>query len=159
MTDKELLLEISNMMDRKISPIKEDISNIKRDIIDMKKGMLDMKKDILNMKEDISNMQEDIVKMKEDISEIREDMSGMEMRITNLEVEVKDIKAKVSHIELVVESDVKPRLQNIESCYLATYQRYIEETKDMQVIKMDVEVLKSVVAEHSKKLQKLETAV
>ena len=41
-----------------------------------------------------------------------------------LDAKLKPIHTKTSSIELLLENDILPRLQNIESCYTSTYRRY-----------------------------------
>lgn len=85
MTDNELLLAISNMMDEKLEPVKTDIKNTR----------------------------------------------------------------------ILIENDILPRLQNIETCYTSTYRRYSNGIEEMKALKSDMDIIKKVVAEHSEKLKKL----
>ena len=107
MTDNEILLNLSNMLE----PIREDISG--------------MKKDISGMKNDISGIKGDI----------------------------SDIKVRVKKLELTQENVVIPRLNNIEACYVSTYERYKQGVEEQETMKQDVSILKRVVTEHSLKLQ------
>ena len=95
MTDNEMLLAISNMLE----PIRQDIQNMKNDIT--------------------------------------------------------EIKDKVTRIELNQENFVLPRLQNIESCYTSTFNRYKNSVEDYETMKQDIQILKNVVTEHTEKLQKI----
>ena len=58
-------------------------------------------------------------------------------------------------IKLTLENEIIPRLQTIENCYITTYQRYASGINELEALKADVEILKKVAAEHSKKLQKI----
>ena len=102
MTDNELLLAISNMLD----PLRKDIQ-----------------------------------KTRDDIQETRND--------------IQEIKTRVKNIELVQESKILPRLEEIESCYTSTYNRYKDNVETYETMKQDISIIKKVVAEHSEKLQKL----
>ena len=48
-----------------------------------------------------------------------------------------------------------PRLENIEDCYVSTFNKYSESFNKIEAIQSDVDMLKKVVAEHSEKLQKI----
>lgn len=85
MTDNELLLAISNMMDKKLQPIKEDIQFLK----------------------------------------------------------------------LQNENEIVPRLQEIESCYTSTYNRYKNGAAQIDQLQLDMDIVKNVISEHSDKLQKI----
>ena len=66
-----------------------------------------------------------------------------------------ELKGRVKKIELTQENVILPRLQTIESCYTSTYGRYQEQVEDYEAMKQDVSILKEVVTEHSKILQKI----
>ena len=58
-------------------------------------------------------------------------------------------------IKIILENDILPRLQNIESCYTDTYKRYVIGVEQLEALQTDMEILKRVVSEHSRKLQNL----
>ena len=62
---------------------------------------------------------------------------------------------KLKPIQLTQENEIIPRLQNIESCYTSTYNRYSKSINQLNTIQTDVDILKKVVTEHSEKLQKI----
>ena len=66
-----------------------------------------------------------------------------------------DILPQLKKIELTQENDILPRLQNIESCYISTFKRYQTGIEEMEAMQADMEVMKSVIREHSEKLQRL----
>lgn len=72
---------------------------------------------------------------------------------TLFDKKLKPIEQRLTNIELTLENDVKPRLQNIESCYTSTYNRYKSSVEDYENIKEDIRILKEVVKEHSEKLK------
>ena len=59
---------------------------------------------------------------------------------------------QLDHMNLLMENDVLPRLQNIESCYVDTYRRYVVKMEEMDSLKLDMDVVKDVLKEHSGKL-------
>ncbi len=72
-----------------------------------------------------------------------------------LDSKLKPIKDDVRGINLTLENDILPRLQNIESCYTSTYRRYQSGINQLEAMQADIDVMKKVIAEHSEKLQKL----
>ena len=60
---------------------------------------------------------------------------------------------QLDHMNLLMENDVLPRLQNIESCYVDTYRRYVVKMEEMDSLKLDMDVVKDVLKEHSGKLE------
>lgn len=72
-----------------------------------------------------------------------------------LDSKLKPIKNDVTSINITLENDILPRLQNIESCYTSTYKRYQSGIEQIEAMQADIEVIKKVVSEHSEKLQRL----
>ncbi len=75
---------------------------------------------------------------------------------TKLDARLQPIENRLKRIEIdLLENNVIPRLQTIESCYTDTYNRYKDYADKMEAAFADIELLKKVVSEHSEKLQKL----
>lgn len=72
-----------------------------------------------------------------------------------LDKKLKPINDRLKKIELTQENDILPRLQNIESCYTSTYKRYQTGIEQIDAMQADIDVIKSVIREHSEKLQKI----
>lgn len=70
-------------------------------------------------------------------------------RLDNLEADMKYVKV------VQLENNIIPRLNTIEACYMDTSRRYMESTEQISTMKADIEVLKSVVSEHSQKLSRI----
>ena len=72
-----------------------------------------------------------------------------------LKNDLQTVKDEVHQIKLYQENIVLPRLNTIESCYGDTYDRYRSYVEKMDAAFIDIDILKKVVSEHSRKLQKL----
>ncbi len=127
MTDNELLLAISNMMDAKLEPVNNEIQGIKGELQGIKGEIRDLKEDVQVLKEDVQVLKEDVA----------------------------DLKIRVKKIELTQETQILPQLNTIQECYISTYNRYKTSVDDYEEMKLDISVLKNVVAQHSEKLQVL----
>ena len=74
-----------------------------------------------------------------------------------MDEKVKPLERRLKRIEVnLLENNVIPRLNTIENCYLSTYERYKNGGDKMETIAADVEMMKTVMSEHSQRLQKLE---
>ncbi len=79
-----------------------------------------------------------------------------EMLDKKLDAKIAPLENRLKKIEVdLLENNVIPRLNTIESCYTDTYSRYNDYGDKMQSVFEDVELLKKVVMEHSEKLQKI----
>lgn len=79
----------------------------------------------------------------------------IENRLDRLENRMDVLENSVKRIDVQIENEIVPRLQNIEACYTDTYQRYQDYADRMEAAFEDIELLKKVVSEHSEKLQKI----
>lgn len=68
---------------------------------------------------------------------------------------LKPIDQRLTNIELTLENDIRPRLQNIEACYLSIYERYKNSVEGYEAMQADIALLKTVAREHGEKLQQL----
>ncbi len=109
-TDDDLLLGISNLLDRKLGVIQNDLSDVRNEIVLLR---------------------------------------------TDVSRELISIRADIRSINIRMENDILPRLQNIEDCYLSTYRRYQSGVNQIDAIQADVDVLKAVVTNHSGILQNM----
>lgn len=70
-----------------------------------------------------------------------------------MDKKLKPINDRLTKIELTQENKILPRLQEIESCYTGTFNRYQSGVEQIEAIQADIDVIKSVIREHSEKLQ------
>lgn len=74
---------------------------------------------------------------------------------TLFDKKLKPVEKRLKNIELALENDIKPRLQNIEGCYIATFDRYKNGAEGYETMRADIDIMKKVIAEHSEKIQKM----
>ena len=72
-----------------------------------------------------------------------------------MDKKLQPLKKDIQFLKLQNENEILPRLQNIESCYLSTYKRYQAGIEQIESMQSDIDVMKSVLREHSEKLQKI----
>ena len=81
-----------------------------------------------------------------------ERMEGQLVQISNWMVQIDN---RTKKLEVMLEFDIKPRLQNIEACYTSTYDRYKSGVEQIETMQADIDIMKKVLEEHSEKLQKI----
>lgn len=75
-----------------------------------------------------------------------------EMLDKKLDARLNPIENRIKRIEVdILESQVIPRLNTIESCYTSTFDRYKDSVEDYEAIKQDISIMKKVITEHSEK--------
>ena len=142
MTNNELLLAISDMMDKKLKseiqaelqPLKDDISHIKDDINYMKSDINHLNNDVSNIKSDINHLNDDVSNIKSDINHLNDDINSIKM-----------------HLENVTDKNIQLLAEN----YVPAAKRYEKATAKIEAMQTDIDVIKSIILEHSDKLQKI----
>ena len=133
MTNNELLLAISDMLDTKLRAELQPLRNEMHDFKD------EMRSEMQGFKD-----------------EMRNEMQGFNGEMRNEMYDFKDeMRNEIHQIKLFQENIILPRLNTIESCYLDTYRRYRDNADRMEAVYEDVDIMKKVLVEHSEQLQKL----
>lgn len=70
-----------------------------------------------------------------------------------MDTKLKPLEDRSKNMELLLENDVIPRLNNIESYYTSTYRRYANGIDQMEAVQTDLGIIKQIISEHSRKLQ------
>lgn len=74
---------------------------------------------------------------------------------TMMDKKLQPIKDDIQFLKLQNETEILPRLQEIESCYTSTFNRYKSGITQIEAMQTDIDILKKVVSEHNEKLQKI----
>ena len=141
MTDNELLLAISNIVQTHIEPLKV--------------GMEELKQDVQELQARVGRVEQRLDKVDQRLDKVEQRLDDLERRFDDQEQRIWRLEQAQQRTNLLLENDIIPRLQTIEACYTSTYYRYVEEIEDIGRMKEDLSILKKVVAEHSEKLKKI----
>ena len=145
MTDHELLLAISNIMDKKLDARLKPLENT----------LQSLKEDVQQLKEDVQQLKDDVQQLKDDVQQTKSDVQQLKAEVHQLKAEMHQFEAEMHQLKLYQENVILPRLQNIESCYMDTYKRYQDGVGQIDAMQTDIDVMKSVLLEHSDRLQKI----
>ena len=147
MTDNELLLAISDLMDKKLKPIDHKFEKIDKKFEELE-TKIDKKLEDMETRFDkkLEDMEARFDKKLEDME------TRFDKKLHRLEVVFDE---RLRRIEILHENDVLPRLSTIEECYISTYERYKENVEHMEAMRTDIDLIKHVLLEHSEKLKKI----
>ena len=125
MTSQELLISIGEMLEAKISPLREDIRELKQDICVMKQEMgsmrqeIDvMKEDISDLKQEMSSMRQEMDSMRQEIGVMKEDISDMEREMSDMREEMGGVKQRLTRIETTLENETNRGIRIIAEGHL-----------------------------------------
>ena len=141
MSDQELLSAISNIVEAKIEPLKQDIRSLKEDVS--------------SLKEDVSGLKKDVSDLKKDVNSLTGRMDSLEKKVDCLTGRMDSLEKEVRRNSILIENDVLPRLQTIEKLYVGSSKIYMEKAAQIDGMQDDIDVMKVVIQEHSEKLEKI----
>lgn len=148
MTDHELLVAISGIMDKKLIPIENRLDTMQGEIRTMQGEIRTMQGEIRSIKGEINGI-------KGEINALKGEISTMKVEILTIKGDILTIQDEIHDIKLFQENVILPRLNTIESCYTDTYERYKMYADKMESVIEDTALLKKVVSKHSEQLQKI----
>ena len=151
MTDNELLLAISDIMDKKIHPLEVKISSVEESLSEKIDAVEKSLNDKINFVEKSLNDKIDSVEqnLNAKIDSVEQNLNA---KIDSVE---RTLQNQIIKINLHLENNFSPRLQNIEDCYLSTYERYKNRNEQLDQLQLDVSVIKRVVIDHSERLKQI----
>ena len=95
-----------------------------------------------------SELQAELQPIKDEISFIKDDMTSLNSKIDLL-------KNEQTKTNLIIENEILPGIQLLKENYVPASKRYIQESNKIEAMQADIDVMKSVIREHSEKLQKI----
>ncbi len=160
MTDNELLLAISSIVEKKIraevEPIKIDMktmeAGIRQDMKTMEAGIRqDMKTMEAGIRQDMKTMEAGIRQdMKTMETGIRQDMKAMEAR---LDQRISNVESRLCDVEVHLEQVTDKNIQLLAETCAPAAKRFEKASEKMESMQSDIDIMKEVLKEHSKKLQ------
>ena len=152
MTNDELLLAMSDMMDTKLAgalrPVREDIAGLKTDVAGLKT-------DVAGLKTDVAVLQADVENLKTGMAKLETGVAKLENGVAKLEIGMQKLDDRVTKIELHLENVTDRNIKILAENYVPATKRFEEVPLQIPDMQCDIEVLKHVTAEHSILLGKI----
>lgn len=139
MTDNELLLSISDIMKKNLYPLEQRMDALDEKI-DNVEARLSARIDCLDVK--IDNVEQNLHAVEQNLHAVEQNLHAVEQNLKN----------DIHLINLKLENMILPRLNEIESCYLSTSERYQRETDKFIVFDTDLSVMRGIILEHGNRL-------
>lgn len=182
MVDREMLSAISDLLDKKLEEKLEEKLDQKLDqklekleqrleqkLEEKLEQKLDEKLDqkfdekLAPINEKFERIDKKFEQIDKRFERIDERFERIDERFDRIEADVKDLKQTTSKLTddmryvkvVLLENNVIPRLNTIESCYVEASRRYLERANQIDAMQADIDILKSTVEKHSDLLQKI----
>lgn len=107
------------------------------------------------IREDISDLKKDVSGLKEDVAVLKEDVSGLKKDVDALKENVSHLEDETTLIKLKLENVIEPKIGLLAENYVPAAKKFEAESRNMEDMRTDIVLLKQVVSEHSKKLQRI----
>ena len=164
--NQELLLAISDMLDQKfekeLRPIKDDICELKTDVKELQSDVTELQSDVKELRSDVTELQSnvkelrsDVTELQSDVKELRSDVTELQSDVTELQSDVTKLQENVHGIHLYLENEVDYKISLLAENYVPAAKRFEQSASRIDAVEEDVGILKTVVAQHSKMLQRL----
>ena len=178
--NQELLLAISDMLDQKfekeLRPIKDDICEMKTDVKELQSDVTELKTDVKELQNDVTELQSDVRELRSDVTELQSDVKELRSDVTELQSDVKELRSDVTELQsdvtelqndvtklqenvhgihLYLENEVDYKISLLAENYVPAAKRFEQSASRIDAVEEDVGILKTVVAQHSKMLQRL----
>ena len=150
--NQELLLAISDMLDQKFE---KELRPIKDDICELKTDVKELQSDVTELQSDVKELRSDVTELRSDVKELRSDVTELQSDVTELQNDVTKLQENVHGIHLYLENEVDYKITLLAENYVPAAKRFEQSASRIDAVEEDVGILKTVVAQHSKMLQRL----
>ena len=113
MNENELLLAISEMMDKKLDPIQTGLSGLKGDVTGLKTGQESLRQDVSGLKADVSTLKQDFSGLKGDVSGLKGGQELFQQEVAGLTVGQEDLKQAQIMADIKMEKGQKSLQQQV----------------------------------------------
>ena len=150
MNNQELLFAISEMMDEKLD---KKLDEKLKPIDDSIKGL---ENQYQSLETQYQSLDGSVKALETQYQSLDGSVKALENQYQSLDNSFKTLEIRTKKLELLVENNVLPRLETIESCYTSTYRRYSDGIDQIERMQADIDVIKQVVTGHSEKIKQLQ---
>lgn len=159
MTDNELLLALSDMMDKKLDsklqPIKNDIRDLKQDVTELKQDVCELKQEVIVLRQDVDELKQEVIVLRQDVDELKQEVIVLRQDVDGLKQDVVILRQDVCTLKFDSENMIKPQIQLLAENYMPAAKKYEIESSKIASMQDDIHLIKKVVTEHSKKIQRM----
>ncbi len=122
---QEDLQMMSQLLDTKIQPIKDEIRETKKEIREIKDELQDVKADVQTVKTELQEVKADVQAVKTELQEVKDDVQGMKTElqevkddVQGMKTELQDVKFRVMKMETLMENEIRVNIQRVAEAHL-----------------------------------------
>jgi chromosome segregation ATPase len=157
MEKNELLLELSQLIDKKNETLQTNLtsqldtkfSKLEQQIESRFVG-IDLRLDAMDQRLDAMDQRFDGIDLR--LDKVDKRLDKMDKRFIKLEKTVNGLDARVKYNTIILETEILPRITNLEECYTSTYKRYRDGVDNINKIAENVGIMETVIKKHSHRI-------
>ena len=161
MVDKEMLTAMSDLLDqkleekldqkfdKKLGPVYDRLDKLDENLESVNDRLNQVDENLGSVNDRLNQVDENLGSVNDRLNQVDENLGLVCGRLDKLELDMKYVRV------FQLENVIIPRLNTIEQSYLDTFKRYIEKTEQIDTMERNIGVLKSVVQNHSDRLNQL----
>ena len=104
MDEKKFLQALSDMMDVKLQPLKNDVQELKSEVKTLKDDVQELKSEVKTLKSEVQTLKDDVQTLKDDVQELKSEVQTLEGNMQNTE-------QKLCSIELTLENETNRNIK------------------------------------------------
>ena len=103
--------------------------------------------------ERIAGLEQQMRAVNDRLGKVEEQVADMNKRLAAVELESAGMDKRLARVERQIRNEAVPRLKNIESCYVGTFERYSRGAEQMEAAMEEMEILHNVVDVHHSRFE------
>ena len=156
MTDNELLLAMSDLMDAKLkSALESGLQPIKDDIRDLKIDVENMDTRLGEVEVRLGDMDTRLGEVEVRLGDMDTRLGEVEVRLGEVDTHLGELDTQVRYMALHIENVTDKNIQLLAENYVPAAKQYERASVQIDAMEADIDLLKKVVTSHSEKIQKL----
>ena len=135
-------------LEERVTLLEERMTALEERVGRLEERMTALEERVGQLEERMTALEERVTQLEETVRKLDTRVTALEEKVERLDTCVITLERKTQKMELLMENDMLPRLQNIEGCYLSTYKRYLHGSDQIETMQTDIDMLKKVVGEN-----------
>ena len=135
--------------------LRSDVTELQSDVKELRSDVTELRSDVTELQNDVKELRSDVTELQSDVKELRSDVTELQSDVTELQSDVTKLQENVHGIHLYLENEVDYKISLLAENYVPAAKRFEQSASRIDAVEEDVGILKTVVAQHSKMLQRL----
>ena len=131
------------------------MKELRSDVTELQSDVKELRSDVTELQSDVKELRSDVTELQSDVKELRSDVTELQSDVTELQNDVTKLQENVHGIHLYLENEVDYKISLLAENYVPAAKRFEQSASRIDAVEEDVGILKTVVAQHSKMLQRL----